>query len=157
MSMDKSVNAVVAVALGALCSYACQLLIPLVILLAVILIDYCTGMVKAWERGELSSRIGIKGVIKKVSYLVVVCVAGVIDWLLHGALSKIGVDISVKFMFAQMVIVWLIINESISILENVAAIGGPNIGFMGKLLAKLKQQTEDKSTIVSDGEEEEKK
>ena len=44
-----------------------------------------------------------------------------------------------------MVIVWLIINELISILENVAAMGSPVPGFLQKLLGKLKNAVEKKT------------
>ena len=42
-------------------------------------------------------------------------------------------------------ICWLIINELISILENVAAIGGPVPEFLKALLGKLKTATEEKA------------
>ena len=48
-----------------------------------------------------------------------------------------------------MVIVWLVINELISILENVAAIGGPVPGFLQKLIQRLKVSVEEK---VGDGD-----
>ncbi len=151
--MDKNITAVLAAAMGAFLAYFCQLLIPLTIMLVVIVLDYITGMIKAYKNGELSSRVGWYGILKKLSYLVIVCVAGVIDWLLHGALAQVGVEISAKFLFGMIVIVWLIINECISILENVAAIEGPKLGFMEKLLLKLKQQTEGKGNEMTDEEE----
>ena len=52
------------------------------------------------------------------------------------------------------VMIWLIINELISILENVAAIGGPTPPFVTKLLSKLKNTVEDKAgTVAGDREE----
>lgn len=44
-----------------------------------------------------------------------------------------------------MVIVWLIINELLSILENVEAIGVPVPAFLRKLLGRLKVSTEAKA------------
>ena len=46
-------------------------------------------------------------------------VAGVVDWLVRYGLTQVGVEVSFRFLMAAMVIVWLIINELISILENV--------------------------------------
>lgn len=151
--MDKNITAVLAAAMGAFLAYFSQLIVPLGIMLVVIVLDYITGMVKAYRNGELSSRVGWYGILKKLSYLVVVCVAGVVDWLLHGALAQVGVEISANFLFALIVIVWLIINECISILENVAAIEGPKLSFLEKLLLKLKQQTEGKGEALNDKEE----
>ena len=47
-------------------------------------------------------------------------------------------------MFGLLVTVWLIFNECISILENVAEIGAPMPPFLVKLIGKLKKTTEDK-------------
>lgn len=45
-------------------------------------------------------------------------VAGVVDWLVRYGLTQVGVEVSFQFLMAAMVIVWLIINELISILET---------------------------------------
>ncbi len=141
---ENTMKAVLAAALGALCAYGLQMLVPVIVLAAVMLLDYATGIVKAWQAGELCSRIGISGIFKKVGYLVVVVVAGVADWLLRFGLAEVGVEMKTEFLFAAVVIVWLVINELISILENVAAIGGPVPGFLKKLLQRLKVSVEDK-------------
>ena len=44
---------------GALCAYGMQLLVPVLVLVVVMLLDYATGMAKAWNAGELSSRVGL--------------------------------------------------------------------------------------------------
>ena len=72
-------------------------------------------------------------------------VAGVVDWLVRYGLTQVGVEVSFQFLMAAMVIVWLIINELISILENVAALGGPVPGFLRKLLTRLKATVETKA------------
>lgn len=147
---ENTMKAVLAAALGTLCAYGLQLLVPVLVLVAVMLLDYATGMAKAWQAGELCSRTGIKGILKKLGYLVIVAVAGVTDWLLRYGLASVGVEMKVEFLFAVVVIVWLVINELISILENVAAIGGPVPGFLQKLIQRLKVSVE---TKVGDGEE----
>ena len=143
--MKKEITAVLAVALGALASYFVQLLIPLCILLLVMVLDYITGMIKAWYKQELSSRIGLKGILKKVCYFIIIVAAGVMDWLIVDGLKRIGVDFIMPFLLAAIVTVWLIINELISILENVAAIGGPVPGWLTKLLNRLKGAVDDKA------------
>ena len=142
---QNTIEAVIAVALGALASYFVQLLIPLCVLLLVMILDYITGMAKAWYKNELSSRIGIKGILKKLGYFVIIVVAGVMDWLIVDGLFRIGIEFTMPFLLAAIVTVWLIINESISILENVAAIGGPVPGWLTKLLQRLKKTVEDKT------------
>lgn len=137
--------AVAAAALGALSSYFLALFIPIVVLVLVMILDWVSGLMKAWRKGELSSKIGIQGAVKKVGYLVIVAVAGVIDWLFDYGLMTAGIDFKLPFLMAAIVMVWLIINELISILENVAAIGGPVPPFIKTLLGKLKKTVEEKT------------
>ena len=149
-----TISAVIAAALGALLSYCVQLVIPLIVLSLVMLLDWVTGMSKAWIRGELCSRIGVMGIIKKLGYIVTVAVAGVMDWLISYGLKSVGIDYKLPFLFAAIVMIWLIINELISILENVAAIGGPTPPFVTKLLSKLKNTVEDKAGAAAGDREE---
>ncbi|MBQ8965874.1 phage holin family protein [Ruminococcus sp.] len=131
-------KAVFAVIVGGLTAYFREIAIPLVILIAVMIIDYASGMIKAWINAELSSKTGIKGIIKKVSYLLVVCVAAVVDWLITSGLQKIGISIDINYLFGVIVAIWLIINELISILENLAVIGVPLPPFLTQTVHKLK-------------------
>ena len=145
MKNENSVIAILAAAGGALCSYGAKLVVPLAVLLAVMVADYVSGMAKAWSTGTLCSRIGLRGILKKLGYLVLVGVAGVVDWLVRYGLAQTGVEVTFQFLVAAMVIVWLIINELLSILENVAAIGGPVPAFLQKLLGRLKNAVEKKA------------
>ena len=117
---------------------------PVLVLLVVMVLDYITGMAKAWHAGELSSRVGLWGILKKVGYLVIVGVACVVDWLLRYGADSLGWSWPVDF---------LVINELLSILENVSAIGAPVPGFMQALLKKLKVHTEDTAEENLPGEE----
>ena len=117
-------------------------------LVIAMVVDYGTGMAKAWSAGELCSRTGIRGILKKVGYLVIVAVAMGADYLLRYGLDQVGVHINIEFLIAAIVIVWLIINELISILENVAAIGAPVPEFLLKLIEKLKTVTEKQAETV---------
>lgn len=140
--------AVVAAALGVLSSYLVQLVIPLAVLVVAMLVDYGTGMAKAWNAGELCSRIGIRGILKKLGYLVIVLAAMGVDYLMRYGMAQVGIHIQVEFLLAAIATVWLIINELISILENVAALGVPVPGFLLKLIKKLKTVTEKRADTV---------
>lgn len=149
--MKDTINPIIAVlaaALGVASSYLVQLIVPLIVLVIAMLADYGTGMVKAWNAGTLCSRTGIRGILKKVGYLVIVAVAMGADYLLRYGLDQVGVRINIEFLIAAIVIVWLIINELISILENVAAIGAPVPEFLLKLIKKLKAVTEKQAETV---------
>lgn len=87
--------------------------VPIIVLAIAMVIDYITGMISAWHNTKLSSKKGIFGIIKKVGYLVLVIIGMVVDWSVMYWLASFG----------ALVTFWLIINELISILENLGAIG----------------------------------
>lgn len=138
-------KAVFAGATAAVMAYIGELLIPLMILLGVMVLDYATGMTKAWLNAELSSRVGIKGIIKKIGYLVIVAVAMGVDWLLQAGLPQLGVTLPFEFVVALLAIIWLIVNELISILENVAEIGAPSIPLLSTVLSHIKKAVDEKA------------
>ena len=88
MKNENSVMAILAAAVGALCSYAAALVVPLAVLLAVMVGDYVSGMAKAWSTGKLCSKTGLRGILKKLGYLALVGVAGVVDWLVRYGLTQ---------------------------------------------------------------------
>lgn len=139
---ENVLKATTAIIIGGLSAYFKEIAIPLVILVAVMIIDYVSGMTKAWMNSDLSSKVGIKGIVKKLCYLLIICVAATVDWLTAEGLGKIGVHIEVNYLFGVIVTIWLIINELISILENLAIIGVPLPEFLTKIVHKLKISVE---------------
>ena len=142
---EKTWQAVIAVALGGLSAYMRMMFIPLVILIAVMIIDYMSGMLKAWGNEELSSKVGLRGIVKKLCYLMLVCVAGVVDWLLWSGLTQVGISLDFGFCFGLIVTIWLIINECISILENLDALHVPMPKFLKNVVKHLKNAVEVKA------------
>ena len=140
---ENAVYVVLSSAVSALCVYLGELMIPVIVLTAVMIIDYCSGIAKAWITGSLSSRIGVSGILKKVGYLAVVAIGMVTDWLVKYGAETVGADVELKFVFALPVIIWLIINESISILENVSACGAPVPKFLLRAIGVLKEKVEE--------------
>lgn len=128
--------------IGGLAAYFKVMAIPIFMLIIVMVIDYISGMVKAWITAQLSSKIGLRGIIKKLCYLLVVCVAAVVDWLITSGLKNVGIQVTATYYIGVIVTIWLTINELISILENLSAIGIPLPGFLAKLVKKLKNQVE---------------
>ena len=94
-------------------------------LLIVIVIDYLTGIASAIYNKELSSKIGLKGILKKFCYLLVVALSVVIDKLLgQGGLIR------------TLVIYFFVANDGLSIVENMAEM---NIKLPKKLIDALEQ------------------
>ena len=130
-------------ALGALAAYFNVLLIPLVVLVAVMLIDYVTGMAGASYTGQLNSRVGVLGILKKAGYIALVAVGMVVDYLITSALVYIGINLQINYCFGMIITIWLIINELISILENLGELNIPLPGFLVKMIHSLKGRVED--------------
>ena len=124
--------------------------VPIIILIIAMIIDYVTGMMSAWLNAELPSKKGIKGIVKKISYLALVAVAMIVDWLICCGLQQINVDIKYTVFFAVLVAVWLIINELISVLENLSRMGVPIPNFLKKLIDRLKNTVDEKGDDKSD-------
>ena len=94
-------------------------------LLIVIIIDYLTGIASAIYNKELSSKVGLKGIIKKFSYLLVVAFSVVIDNLL----GQSG-------LIRNLVIYFFVANDGLSIIENMAEM---NVKLPQKLIDALEQ------------------
>lgn len=88
----------------------------LIALMAFIVIDFATGMLSAVVTGSLSSKVGHRGVIKKLAYFLMVGFAHIVD-------SFVVEDSDYKFRVIAIVLI--LANEGISILENLAELGVP--------------------------------
>ena len=139
----KNMRAVFSAALAVLTNYLGIVAIPIIVLIISMIVDYVTGMAAAWCHAELSSRKGAKGIVKKVSYLALVVAAMAIDWLIYCGLNQIGINMSYSVFFAVLVAVWLIVNEIISILENLSRTGVPIPKFLTKIIEKIKITVEE--------------
>ena len=154
--MKDFLQALFAGAVGALAAYFNVLLIPLAVLMGAMLIDYITGMAGAACTGEINSRVGVTGIIKKAGYLALVAVGMVVDYLINSALVNIGINFRIYYCFGMIITIWLIINELISILENLGELKIPLPKFLVNTIKSLKGRVEDAADgkHYSDGGEE---
>jgi len=76
----------------------------IITLLILMILDYVSGILKAIYKKELSSKVGWGGIIKKVLTLIVVCVA-------------------VMCEKREITIMFFVVNEGLSILENASETG----------------------------------
>lgn len=144
MNSTNIMHTVIAAICGAFMAYLNILAVPIIVMLVVMLLDYVTGLAGAYINKQLNSRIGIVGIIKKICYLGLVAVGMTADYVIYSALSQIGVNIELGYCVGMVIVIWLIINELISILENLAEIGVPLPNFITKLINRLKNTVESK-------------
>ena len=130
------------------------LFLPLVLLVVCNLTDYIIGIIAAHHRGEkVSSKIGFKGITKKISMWLLVGVGMVVDLLLEYLLLNFGWQLPLNYLIASLVCVWLLINELISILENAEDIGLNVPPFLMKLIVWIRNKTENETDFeAADGE-----
>lgn len=129
--------------LAALAIWLEWLLIPLVILIVAMTIDYITGLRAAKYRSEkVDSAKFAKGIEKKVMLLALVGVGLLIDALLLYCSSAFGVEMPIKFIVAVVIAVWLTVNELISILENIKDTGADIPIWLLPLIKNLKSKVE---------------
>lgn len=102
-------------------------------LLLFIIIDYITGILRAIYNKQLNSRIGAKGIIKKVGYILIVIISSLLDNLLNSS-GKIR----------DLIIYMFIANEGISILENWAKMGIKIPKFLKDKFKEISNEVEEK-------------
>lgn len=103
--------------------------IALSILLALIVMDIITGVLKGYTEGNLKSSIGFKGFARKGLIMAVVILA---HWL--DVLTGDGQPV-----FRTMAVYFYIALEGLSILENASALGLPVPAFIKDKLGQVKE------------------
>lgn len=83
-------------------------------LLVAIVIDYISGLIKAYNTKTLSSSIGFRGILKKVGILLIVMLSVIVD--------RITID---NGGVRTLVIYYFVANEGLSVIENLALAGIP--------------------------------
>ncbi|MCZ0756542.1 phage holin family protein [Anoxybacillus sp. J5B_2022] len=86
----------------------------LILLLSLVGIDYLTGFLASAVEGKLSSRVGFRGIPKKIMIFVMVAVGHLVD-------TTIGTN----HMFRDATIFFYCANELVSIIENAGRMGLP--------------------------------
>lgn len=102
-------------------------------LLIAIALDYVSGILKAFINKNLSSEIGLKGILKKVGILVIVMLGVLVDRV-AGETGAIR----------TLVIYYFVANEGLSIIENLGEAGLPIPKKLKDALKALKKETDKK-------------
>jgi toxin secretion/phage lysis holin len=144
MEKENVMHGIVSIIIAGVSAYFQIIAIPLIMLTVVMLIDYITGMISAYSHKELSSRKGLAGIFKKLGYFCLVAVGITTDYIVCSALSSIGITSEVTMVFGLIITIWLIINELISILENLSKMEVPIPDFLTRLIQRLKSTVENK-------------
>ena len=137
-----AVSAVVA-ALTALWGWFGWLVIGWVVCMA---IDYATGSAAALRAGTWSSQEARDGIWHKVGCAMAVLAAGVLDLvigLLMDNVPGIALPFEYNVFFCALVVVWYILTELGSIIENAGALGAPVPGWLKSAIAALQDRVDE--------------
>ncbi|OMC81840.1 hypothetical protein BK128_21460 [Viridibacillus sp. FSL H7-0596] len=103
------------------------------ILLAVMALDYATGLIAAFVNKQLNSRIGTTGFARKLYVLILIAAVYLVESVLFGS-EHVGDGIAIAYIAI----------EFISITENGVKMGAPMPPFVSELLSMVKSKTEGK-------------
>jgi toxin secretion/phage lysis holin len=118
------------VAIGAFASYlfgTSSLLLKTLVLFVVL--DYLTGMAASAYEGKLNSKIGFKGILKKVMIFAIVAIAHSLDQLTGGNIIKTAT------------IFFYLSNELLSMIENAGRLKVPIPPFIKNAVSLLRQKS----------------
>lgn len=154
--MEKIKAAVIA-AFSALMSWLGILAVPVLLLVGCNIIDYGTGLCAAKYRKDkkISSYKSIRGIIKKVCMWLLIIVGSFLDILIQYAIDTAGISLTIPFVVATVVACWLVVNEMISILENMIDIGVKMPPFLMPIVKYIKTQIEDTAKVKEEDTDQE--
>lgn len=99
-------------------------------------LDWLTGWYKSRRLGRESSKTGLKGILKKMGYWVIILVAFLIPSLfIHLGQDMLGVNLEFLTLLGWFTLASLLVNEIRSILENLVECGYNVPDFLIKGLA----------------------
>lgn len=108
----------------------------LILLVALVVVDYITGLLRAIHEKSLSSRIGRHGITKKAMIFLIVGLANVLDAYLFNGDNAVLRTAAIGFYAS---------NEGLSIIENSISIGLPVPQKIKDALKQLNSNEEDKN------------
>ena len=116
------------------------------------LIDYATGSAAALRAGEWSSKTARDGIWHKLGSVAAVIVAGILDVVIGHLLGNVpGVELPFTYtvLLCPLVVVWYILTEAGSIIENAGALGAPIPAWLSKMIAALEQKVDDTGNSIN--------
>lgn len=112
-----------------------------IIFIATMVIDYFTGSAAAGKNGDWSSKKAREGLWHKCGSLIAVIVAGLADIVLGLIVNNIPAIVlpwEYTVLICPVAVVWYILTELGSIIENVGELGAPIPAFLRNMIKTLK-------------------
>lgn len=119
------------------------------------IIDYATGSAAALRAGEWSSKAARDGIWHKLGSVVAVIVAAMLDTVIGHLLGNVpGVELPFTYtvLLCPLVLIWYILTEAGSIIENAGALGAPIPAWLTKMIAALESKVDQAGDNISSKE-----
>jgi len=99
------------------------------VFIILMVLDYLSGLFKAVKNQRVNSYLGMLGIIKKLGYLIVI-----------SAFYQLGVMLGEPLVVKNAVLVIFIVNEFVSVLENLSELEGEDATYLPKGVIELAEE-----------------
>lgn len=106
-------------------------------------VDHISGCIRSRLKGEITSKKGTLGILKKVGYWMMILVSFLMSAVFIELGSVIGVDLKITASIGWLVLAALIVNELRSIIENFVEAGYEVPSVLTKGLAAASKMLDD--------------
>ena len=123
------------------------LAIPLLLLVPCMITDWFTGIAASKAQGvKIEAGRSTLGIVKKVSMLILIGVGWALDMLIAYAITTMQLQLVLPNIIACLVAVWLVLNELISITENIEILG-VSVPFLSPIMQLIKVKVEETAKV----------
>ena len=132
----------------------------LIIFTVTMILDYISGVIASKKEAiehpnsdeyGWSSKKGVLGIIKKFGYIMIVFATMLVDYTIYKMAGCFNIDMPFATFFSTIIVVWFILNEILSIIENTGRMGVTNIPkFLTRVVCALKNTVEKEAEQVVD-------
>lgn len=146
--MNNTLKWLISIISGGIAAFCGQYGLFIVLVAAAVVLDVVTGLVKAKATGEgLSSKKANRGFWRKMALFVALAFGIFLDYAAAAVLVHVGVNLGGELPFALIISAYIIINEAISISENLYLTNPDSFPpQIGKWLKVAKKEIEQKGS-----------
>lgn len=109
-------------------------------------LDWITGSAAAMKAGEWASRVAREGIWHKAGAVCAVLVAAMLDLAVGQIIANIpGIELPFTYsvLLCPAVVIWYLLTEAGSIVENAGALGAPVPGWLRKVIAAFRDKLDE--------------
>ena len=117
------------------------------LLLICMALDFATGFGKAVIKKQISSQRAGIGAMKKLMYLAAAACGLFVDAIITISAQVVNISVNIPPIIGMLTLIWLILTETISIVENISSSGVPVPLFLLNIAKYLKVVSEKAAEI----------